>query len=543
MTTQPLNNTDGWSPVVPLTPEAPAPFPTHALPETLRDLVSAVSDSLQVPPELPAYLVLAALGTMCGGKLWVQPKDGWCEPTNIWTCVAMPPGSRKSPTFRIITKPLYQVERDLADRTAPERSAAAMKRGIAEARAKNFETQAAKEMGDDRMVLEDQAVQARIDADAIRVPAEPRLLAADVTPERLQGLLKEQNGHLGMMVDEGGPLNMMGGQYSSKPNLDVYLQSWGGDAVSNDRVSRESTRIESACLSLGLAVQPQLLKDSSTSVMHGRGLMARFWYAVPKNLVGDRDTDTGAVPADVTGAWAELIASLSLLPECKSEDERPTITLDADAHAAVRAWLKTHESRMRSETGDLAVIADWASKHAGNMLRVAALLHASIHPFQPHLTPMTLETVSGAMELAEHAVDHALVGYAMMSSRRDIAPAQSLLSWVSKKRLGVFSIRDAWDGMHSRNLFESADDIADACTVLVEHGYLRPAPPQVRNPGRPPSQRFEVHPVVFTDSKRQPTTGMFPSPDSFRTDSFRTSTVVPLHSGLRATTLTERQPQ
>jgi hypothetical protein len=81
------------------------PFPVDTLPGWLGDQVAAVAEFTQTPPDLAGCIGLAALSTAAGGRAVVEVRPGWREPVNVFTAIAMPPGSRKSAVFAAMTGP------------------------------------------------------------------------------------------------------------------------------------------------------------------------------------------------------------------------------------------------------------------------------------------------------------------------------------------------------------------------------------------------------------------------------------------------------
>jgi len=82
--------------------------------------VAAVAEFTQTPPDLMAGgVALAALSGATGGRARVQIRPGRWEPVNLFTVVAMPPGSRKSAVFAAMTAPLLAAEQTLAELAAP----------------------------------------------------------------------------------------------------------------------------------------------------------------------------------------------------------------------------------------------------------------------------------------------------------------------------------------------------------------------------------------------------------------------------------------
>ena len=114
------------------------------------------------------------------------------------------------------------------------------------------------------------------------MPAKPRLLADDATPEIIASLLAEQGGRLSVMSAEGGIFDIIAGRYSGTPNMEVFLKGHAGDRLRVNRQGREEY-IESPALTMGLTVQPVVLEDiGRIKGAGGRGLLARFLYSLPE---------------------------------------------------------------------------------------------------------------------------------------------------------------------------------------------------------------------------------------------------------------------
>ncbi len=106
------HETGEWDDPVPLdAARAPVRFPVDALPDAMAVFVGCVASATQVPADLPGVLVLEALAAAAGGRVVVEPRAGWVEPTNLYAAVALPPGNRKSAVFQIVTAPLRVAEK------------------------------------------------------------------------------------------------------------------------------------------------------------------------------------------------------------------------------------------------------------------------------------------------------------------------------------------------------------------------------------------------------------------------------------------------
>ena len=79
-------------------------FPVEALPPVMGDYAQAIATSLQVPADMPAVGLLAAVSLAVQGVYKVNPKPGWLEPLNLYIAVVAKPSERKSPVLAEISR-------------------------------------------------------------------------------------------------------------------------------------------------------------------------------------------------------------------------------------------------------------------------------------------------------------------------------------------------------------------------------------------------------------------------------------------------------
>ena len=297
---------DGWEPPVPLTARRLLPpFPVDALPGWVAAQVPAVAEFTQTPPDLAGCVALAVLSAAAGGKAMVEPRPGWHEPVNLYTVVALSPGSRKSAVFAVMTAPLLAAERELLARARPLIVQAELEKQVSTRLAERATAAAANASDAVRTDALAEASGAALNAAAITVPVLPRLVADDITPEAAASLLSEQGGRLAVLSAEGGIFATMAGRYSAgTPNLEVFLKAHAGDLLRVDRKGRPAEHVEHPALTIGLAVQPEVLSQlADMPGFRGRGLLARLLFALPENTVGRRRIGPDPVPADVAQAY------------------------------------------------------------------------------------------------------------------------------------------------------------------------------------------------------------------------------------------------
>jgi hypothetical protein len=254
-------------------------------------------------------LALAVLSSCLAGPILVNPWADWIEPLNLFTIVVLPPGHRKSAIYNTVTAPLHQFEAEAARDAAPRIALARRRQHAADQALLRAQDAAATCPADDPMHPQLLAeVDRRLaDLEALDVPVVPRLITDDCSPEKLAILLAQNDGRLAILSPEGGLFDLIAGRYSSTgaPNLDHYLKGHAGDPIMVDRVSRAGEIIPRPALTVGLAVQPEVLRNlMARPGFHGRGLLARFLYSVPTPHLGTRDVDAPPLPETIrTNYW------------------------------------------------------------------------------------------------------------------------------------------------------------------------------------------------------------------------------------------------
>ncbi len=486
------------------------PFPVAALPEWLARWVEAEAIATQVPGDLPALVALAVLATAAAKRLDVEVHAGWREPLNLYTLCALPSGNRKSAVVRDATRPILEVERDEARRLAPELAADESARRIKETALRTEETKAAKAAIPDQAAL--LAGCKRLAQELARLePRRPlRLLADDVTAERLVTLLAEQGGRMAILSPEGGVFDLMAGRYSSEPNFEVYLKGHPGDSVRVDRVGRPPTHVRAPALTLGIAPQPDVLRGLADQPgFRGRGLLARFLYALPESRVGARDVAAPAMPESTALEYGRRVRALLEIPDEREEDGelRPKILyFDADADSSLMSFQGELEPRLGPE-GDLGGICDWGSKLSGAVARLAGLLHVAEHAGEVR-APQRLgaDVVARAIEIGRYLIPHALAAFRTMGADPAVEDAKRILAWIERQQRAEFSRREAYQALKGGGRFRRVRDLDPGLEVLAEHGYIHPATPDepAARGGRKPSERFQVHPEAFERSPNSP---------------------------------------
>lgn len=493
-----------WGPPAPLAARATVPtFPVASLAGWVGDYVAAVAEFTQTPEDLAGCIALAALSTAAGGHVLVTVRGLWTEPVNLFTVVAMPPGSRKSAVFRAMTAPLLAAETQLIERVQPQIIEAKQTRRIAEAQADKANKVAVNHATDEATA---EAISASLAVNEITVPVLPRLVADDITTEQATSLLAEQGGRLAILSAEGSIFATLAGRYSSVPNLDVFLKGHAGDSLRVDRKTRDAEHIEHPALTLGLAVQPEVIRDiADMPGFRGKGLLGRILYALPASNIGYREIEPEPVHEHVSERYDTNLRDLVFaLHEWQHEPAR--LQLSDDAYQLLTNQRRQTETRLRPDTGDLGHIGDWAGKYDGAVARIAGLLHLATNIEDGWRHPITADTMSAAITIGEYFATHALAAFDAMGTDPNHENALTIHTWLTKKHLERFTIRELFSGL-PRGRFPKVADLDPALEILEQHGWIRRQPDPPKNgPGRRPSPTYTTHPHIHTPGAQPPST-------------------------------------
>jgi hypothetical protein len=498
----------GWAPPIPFGVAGAVPgFPVEVLPGWLGEYVAAVATATQTPPDLAGMLALAVLATVAAGAVEVQPRPGWREPLCLFLAVGMDAGSRKSGVFTAMTRPVADFEREQAAAALPGITETAVLRRIAEQTAATAEAAAGKAPASQQEEARAEAIARAAEAARLVVPPVPRWLVDDATPEALAGLLATY-GRIALLSPEGDVFDQMAGRYNQTagPNLGVYLKSHAGDLLKVDRRGRPPEYVQRPCLTIGLAVQPEVLRGlASRPGFGGRGLLARFLYSLPQSLVGHRQAGAPPVGPAVADRYTLELQTLATSLATPAGEEGPALlTLDQEAGELLLGFERNLEPRLAAGSGDLAYLAGWAAKLAGATCRLAGLLHLAGHLRDGWARPIGADTFAAAIRLADYLIEHSRAVFDLMGADPRVDDARWLLDWVTRTNRTQFSRRDAHQAARGR--FRKATDLEPTLALLAEHGYLRrvDADPAGSKGGRPASPRFLVNPLSHNSEPSQP---------------------------------------
>lgn len=490
-----------WGEVRPLVADAVLPlWPIHVLPPWMSAHVENMATQLQVPVDLCAQLAVGALSAASMGHAEVLIGHKWRETTNLYLATAMHSGAGKSPAEKSMTKPLREWEERRMDQARPVILEAERTKAIKEKRSKLAEDAAIKGGIEEERL----AAVAWMDAANHDVPPLPRLLADDATPEALVQLLARHGGRMALLSTEADMLDMAAGAYSDgkRPvNLSVYLKGWSGDSIIVDRKGSNSKagdelRIPNPLLTVSLTMQPTVIDwlRASGGQLEGRGLLARFMFALPTSRRGRRDRSM-VLSNHVETAHHYAEEFIALADRWASWENPAELKFSHDANHRFVEWI----SELESHLGDgqrYAGVAEWMSKCQSSTARLAGLLHLCTGATSG---PVEVDTVELAIEVGNYWIEHACAMAVVTDDDTVALDADRILAWIGRKAVAAFTPRDAW--MPLRRQFPQVVDLVPALQTLEACGYLRRSAGEWSEVGVPRKNvTIDVNPDVLTIS-------------------------------------------
>ncbi len=476
-------------------------FPPNAA--FARDYFADLARSTQTPVEMAALLGLATASACICNVVRVRGHGDHTEPAPIWALVLSESATRKSSVLGELLRPIAAWESAQAHELAPKIAVARQRGKMDEARLRHLEGQAAKERDESKRArLVADAAQLAKDIEAEPLPAVPRLLACEPTPEALVRQMADNGGRALLSSAEGDALDIIQGRYSGSRNYGAMLKGHAGDPIRAQRIGRPSDVIDCPALAVALCIQRAAVEEIWLDPQaHGRGLLARFAVIAPADLVGSRDVRPDPVNPKHRDTWHSAVRRLlDFSPSADVDEEPMVIGLDCKADAVY------HELQLRVErelgpSGDLCENRAWGGKLCGLALRMALTLHALgswAHSGSPeNAGSINAETMRAAIRWADYlaaAERHARLHITSTSEARE---QTQLLNWIEGRR-GSVTVRELTQGM--RRFRGKTNEARGALAELVAAGFGKWELAARGSKGGRPPQRFEMHSRSVTAS-------------------------------------------
>lgn len=467
-------------------------FPIDVLPDVGRRIVTELSEIAQVDSGLPGIMYLSVLSTCRAGDTVELLSHK--EPCNLYLAVILPSGQRKTRVVSVLSRPIFDYQLRIQTESADRIREATNRFKILEARLSRLQKQAA---GTDdtiqRRALISEANQISAEMLLHPVPTPPVFLCDDITTEKLGMLMSENGERMAIISAEGGIFKLMAGMYNDRDgNFDLYLKAHAGDPWSSHRIGRESLSMRNPSLTMGLAIQPDVLDEIGRNRhFRGRGLVARFLFSIGRNFVGYRVRQTKPMTPLLLNEYRDHIFALLDVPSgCE-------FGLSPEAHAVWNEFYDDIERDMRPD-GALEHMQDWGSKLPGAVARIAGLLHMATNGSEGVGSPISVNIVTASCVIGGYFREHALAAFRQMREDPRIPVAKKITACISRIKLSQFKGRDIL--RHTYFSARTMEEIQPGIKLMLERGYLREAGGEYAGRGRPEAVAYEVNPRLFEKS-------------------------------------------
>lgn len=462
-----------------------APFPLKNLPPLLRDYLKAVSDYVQVTPEMAVLPLLSVLSLCVQGKAVIKNTgNSHTEPLNLYTLTIAPPGERKSGCLKEFLRPVLEFQERYNKMHAPkireynsERAFLENKKATA-MRAKDADFSDINEI--DKEIAEVEEKLEKVHKLILNI--------SDTTPEALAVEMGKQGERMGIVDSEGAIFDVLSGIYSSgKPNITIFLNAYDGLPVTVTRCGKDIAELHSPLLTIGLMTQPAHFTEAmSNKQFVGRGLVHRFLFSFPESKAGYLKMRSPDIPPELKNLYSKLIETFLNIPPNISEF---IIVCDTEAEMIFSDYFEHLQKEMR-EGGIFESLKEWANKHFSRALRIAGILHLCEHLATEKLSGLT---ALNAIAIAKWAENHALNAFSGGAIEpEEIRNAKYILKKLKKSGKTILSKHELL--VLCRPLLTG--ELVEPLEILEDMGYIRIE--FIKNGERgKPKERIKINPNIL----------------------------------------------
>ncbi len=400
------------------------PFPTHALPEAVRGLVTAGAAAIGCDAAYIALPLLSVLAAAIGNSRRIRLKRAWTEPAIVWTAIVGNSGTMKSPALDLALRPV-------------------------------------------------RALQGKSFAFMGKTPP-ARYLTNDATIEAIAGLLAKQPRGILLAADELSGWLRSHDAYKSGRAGDTakWLELHGGRALTIDRksVERPVVYIPNASVSITGGIQPDILRSCLGHEHLADGLAARLLMGWPPSTVKRwREADVSEDTADCIDLVVQKLYWLEPELDAAGEPYPKPIGFSIEGK---RAWVEWYNAFAEGQQGLAAELASAAAKIEGYAARLSLIVHCvrQVDDELPCDAPIDGASVAAGVAIAEWCWAEAQRIYAMLAESPAEAMRRELMEFV--RAHGAEGITPNELKASSRR-YRGAGAAREALDRLVADGFAR----------------------------------------------------------------------
>jgi DNA polymerase I-like protein with 3'-5' exonuclease and polymerase domains len=455
----------------PAQPPAPyQPFPVDALPEPVRSFVIQGAASLRCDPAYLALPALSIVAALIGNTREVRLKRDWHEASVVWSAVIGDIGTLKSPALKMVTGPLYRMQKELIERYKGECA----------------EYQQAKE-DYDRRAKEAKKAGKEFKEDPPEKPSLVRVVTSDTTIEKLAQLLEDNPRGLLTCRDElGGWLTSFQRYKGNAGGSDLpgWLEMHRAETLIVDRKTgdRPTLFIPRAAVSVCGGIQEGTLARALTVEHFDAGLAARLLMAMP--CKSRKEWTEDEVKPDTRLAYETTLRKLLDLSMDKDQSgEKVPFALRLTPEAKER-WVVFYREWAQSQAAAEGDVAACLSKLEGYAARLALIHHIVTHVADmTDCDPIAPGSIDAAVTLTRWFAYEAKRIYVALRESEEARQVRRLFEFI-RSRGGTITSRMLHKANRSRYPTPEAAEVFLDALVTAELAEWIDVPPGPKG-GRP----------------------------------------------------------
>jgi hypothetical protein len=429
------------------------PFPVDVLPPPLARFVHEGAAAIGCDTVYLALPVLAAVASAIGNARTIRLKREWEEPSVLWAAVVGDSGTLKSPAWHMALRRFFRLQ------------------GMMLRLLEEEEGRYAQELEEYRKAKRRAEKYGGSPGEPPLRPARKRIVTADITPEKLAGILAENPRGLLVARDElAGWLASFTRYKSSAAGSDLpfWLETHRAGTIIVDRKTgeRPTLFVPRAAVSVVGGIQPGVLNKALTAEFLDAGLAARLLMAMPPRLPkkwSDRELD----PA-TERAYESVLDKLLALDGIDQDGELKPQVLDLSPEGKA-AWVSFYDQWSEEQAAAEGELAAAFSKLEAYAARFALIHHVVAHVYVDanDLRPVGRASVEAGTVLCRWFADEARRLYSSLAETTGERDDRRLLEFV-QARGGSITTRELQRSNNRK--YPNAEAAEAALEGLVEAG-------------------------------------------------------------------------
>lgn len=369
-----------------------------ALPKVLADRILLCACERQVPMELPLMVAFAAIAASVGAGVEIRSGKNRSTRANLYVLLGVSSGIGKSEIFRDLIGPINRFESSL-HQWWEEEPATRARAGeeLLKARVSAIRSDIRKyPRGDPMLAFRHLQASQRKRTICQGYLDPPSLLADDSTSEALAQLMhRSQESIATVSADARYLLKRLRTPDTKEESF--YLKAFSGDLALTNRVSRNSIRLRSPCLTTLLLTQRDAYRSfTSKALINRSGLLPRFLHAeIQQSELNTIKLDwrrDSRIRNEYAQQLAELIEAFRF--------ETDSIQIDVSPKA--ERFLKELEQTCREKAAeDESIAGEVLRRRAEQTWRVSLCLHLARYGNSAALHSLSIEDAQMAAQVVE----------------------------------------------------------------------------------------------------------------------------------------------